>query len=251
MKTIYFKYFLFAALCVFPFGIFAQHHMKPFLQTDNMVLYHGSRSKKVVALTFDACPAYGPHSFDRNVYQTLIDSQVPATVFLSGKWIRTHAKEMEALAANPRIEFGNHSYSHPHLTSMPHDSILLELQKVQQIMKNTYHRTAKLFRAPYAELNDDVVRSADSLGLTTVQFDVVSGDPDTLITKNRLVPFVVHSARNGSIIIMHINGRGWHTAEALPDIIAGLRKRGFRFVNVSELLPLRSVSKPEPVPGEQ
>ena len=35
---------------------------------------------------------------------------------------------------------------------------------------------------------------------------------------------------------MHINGRGWHTAEALPAIIEGLHKRGFRFATVGELL---------------
>jgi peptidoglycan/xylan/chitin deacetylase (PgdA/CDA1 family) len=43
---------------------------------------------------------------------------------------------------------------------------------------------------------------------------------------------------------MHINGRGWHTAEALPDIILALRKRGFRLVTVGELLRDRaSVNK--------
>ena len=43
-------------------------------------------------------------------------------------------------------------------------------------------------------------------------------------------------AKGGSIIVMHINQRGWHTAEALPEIITRLRKRGFTFVTVSELL---------------
>jgi peptidoglycan/xylan/chitin deacetylase (PgdA/CDA1 family) len=47
---------------------------------------------------------------------------------------------------------------------------------------------------------------------------------------------VQRGARNGSIIIMHANGRGWHTAEALPQIIAFLRGRGFELVTVSELL---------------
>ena len=43
-------------------------------------------------------------------------------------------------------------------------------------------------------------------------------------------------ARSGSIIVMHINRRGWHTAEALPDIISIMHKRGFTFVKVGELL---------------
>jgi peptidoglycan/xylan/chitin deacetylase (PgdA/CDA1 family) len=47
-------------------------------------------------------------------------------------------------------------------------------------------------------------------------------------------------ARNGSIVVMHINGRGWHTAEALPAIISRLRERGFTFVTVSEMLENKS-----------
>ena len=43
-------------------------------------------------------------------------------------------------------------------------------------------------------------------------------------------------ARPGSIIIAHANGRGYHTAEALPRAIAGLKAKGYEFVTVSELL---------------
>ena len=43
-------------------------------------------------------------------------------------------------------------------------------------------------------------------------------------------------AKNGSIVVMHINGNGRHTAEALPRIVKRLRKRGFELVTVSEML---------------
>lgn len=226
----------FTATAFLPAKTHPQSCAKLASQDSALVFFHGSRSQKAIALTFDACPAYGPYSFDRKVFHTLVDSQVPATIFLSGKWIRTHKKEMEELAAVPLFEFGNHSYSHHHMANMPADSIVLELQKVQHLLSTIYHKTAKVFRAPYGELSDGLVYSVHSSGLTTVQFDLASGDPDTSITKDRLIRYVVRSARNGSIIVMHINGRGWHTAEALPAIIKGLRKRGFRLVTVGELL---------------
>jgi peptidoglycan/xylan/chitin deacetylase (PgdA/CDA1 family) len=47
---------------------------------------------------------------------------------------------------------------------------------------------------------------------------------------------VTRRCRPGSIIIMHVNGRGWHTAEALPEILRRLRAKGYRFVTVSQLL---------------
>ena len=217
-------------------GTFPIIHTKLTLQDSSLVFFHGRRSQKNIALTFDACPAYGPLSFDRKVYQTLTDSQVPATIFLSGKWIRTHTKETEELAANPLIELGNHSYSHHHMASMSPDSILSEIQKVQTTLFKVYQKSAKVFRAPYGELSGELVQTVRSMGLTAVQFDLASGDPDTSISKERLVRYVVRSARNGSIIVMHINGRGRHTAEALPEIIRGLHKRGFRLVTIAELM---------------
>jgi peptidoglycan/xylan/chitin deacetylase (PgdA/CDA1 family) len=48
-------------------------------------------------------------------------------------------------------------------------------------------------------------------------------------------------ARGGSIIVMHVNTRGWHTAEALPEIIANLRKKGYSFVTVSRLIARRKL----------
>jgi peptidoglycan/xylan/chitin deacetylase (PgdA/CDA1 family) len=77
---------------------------------------------------------------------------------------------------------------------------------------------------------------AHNIGFTTVMYDLASGDPDTTISLERLIRYVVTSSRNGSIIVMHVNGRGWHTSEALPYIIQALRAKGFIFLKVSELI---------------
>ena len=81
-------------------------------------------------------------------------------------------------------------------------------------------------------------------GLTPVQYSLASGDPDETFTKAVLVPWVVGSARPGSIVVMHINGNGHHTAEALPEVVAQLRAKGYELVTVSELM--RSGEKPPP-----
>jgi peptidoglycan/xylan/chitin deacetylase (PgdA/CDA1 family) len=67
-------------------------------------------------------------------------------------------------------------------------------------------------------------------------YDLASGDPDSTISKARRIRYVATGTRNGSIIVMHVNGRGWHTSEALPKIIQALRAKGFIFSKVSELL---------------
>jgi peptidoglycan-N-acetylglucosamine deacetylase len=198
--------------------------------------YHGSRHEKTLALTFDACPSSTNGGFDQRVVQTLIDSNVSATFFLSGLWVTKHPKNARWLASIPSFELGNHSYSHPHMTELTRGKVVEELTKTQKLMTKTTGVVPKLFRPPYVEINDSLIDVADSLGLQVVMFDLASGDPDTNITVRSLVRYVTSSAKNGSIIVMHVNGRGRHTAEALPSIIAGLKQRGFRFVKVSQLM---------------
>ena len=74
-------------------------------------------------------------------------------------------------------------------------------------------------------------------------FDFPSGDPDKRITKERLIAWVLAKARPGSIVVMHMNRHGWHTAEALPEIIQGLRERGFVLSTVGGLVEADAAAK--------
>jgi peptidoglycan/xylan/chitin deacetylase (PgdA/CDA1 family) len=218
--------------------------MRP-IQADAQALFHGSRHEKKIALTFDACPSSTHGGFDAHIVQTLVDSGVPATFFLSGKWIIKHRNEVKRLVLLPGFELGNHSYSHPHCMAISDDSIRHELERTQSLLKSLVGNSPKLFRPPYGETDQRVENIAQEIGLITVMYDLASGDPDSTISRERLIHYVVTGARNGSIIVMHVNGRGWHTSEALPEIIQALRARGFIFSKVSELFRAHNgVGKP-------
>jgi peptidoglycan/xylan/chitin deacetylase (PgdA/CDA1 family) len=207
--------------------------LRPFHQ---IVFSHGSRTIKEVALTFDACATRQPSGYDERVTQILLETQTPATIFLGGKWMEEHPEQTKLLESTPLFELGNHSYLHPHMREASDERIRKELCRTQDVMYAMTGRQPTLFRPPYGEHDDRIVRIAAAMGLTTVEYDLPSGDPSPEATKEKLIEYVTTMARSGSIIVMHINGRGWHTAEALPDIIARLRKRGFVFVTVTQLL---------------
>jgi peptidoglycan/xylan/chitin deacetylase (PgdA/CDA1 family) len=195
----------------------------------------------LISLTFDACPHAGPAGYDAAITSVLVDSAVPATIFMSGQWVEQHPAQARLLSANPLFEIGNHAYSHPHMTRIRSDVVREELVKTEQILKLYQIEHVPLYRPPFGETSPAVDSIVSACGLTTVMYDIASGDPDSSFHRNRLTRSVVGSAKNGSIVVLHINGRGWHTAEALPLIIAELRSRGFRFVKASELL--RSAKK--------
>ncbi len=205
------------------------------------VVTHGSRRKKRVALTFDACSTQGPSQFDAKVIRTLIDMKVPATLFLGGKWMEEHPDETQELARYPQFELANHTYLHPHLPRESDARVREELARTQDMLYTLTGRRTTLFRAPYGEVDARTARLGAEAGMIAIQYDLASGDPDRRISAKRLIEHVSGRARNGSIVVMHMNGRGWKTAEALPRIVLRLRKKGYKLVTVSELLGRPSV----------
>jgi peptidoglycan-N-acetylglucosamine deacetylase len=198
-----------------------------------------------VALTFDACPSAIRGGYDDRIVQTLLETGTSATFFLSGQWAQKHPDATAILARQPAFVIGTHGYRHDQLRRHSNSEIANDLRTGKRVLERMIGRRITLFRPPYAEGDRRIARIADSLGLTTVLFDIASGDPDTAITARRLADYVSTSARNGSIVIMHVNGRGWHTAEALPEIIHRLRQRGFTMVTVPALLDERASAPPK------
>ena len=201
------------------------------------VVANGLRSEKRIALTFDACSVRKvANPFDERIVRILEQTQTPATLFLGGKWARRQFTSLRQMAQNPLFEMANHSFNHPHLTRATETAIRAELLQAQTEIFAATGRLPTLFRPPYGEYDEKLVRVAASVGLTTVEYDLPSGDPDDHATKDRLVRYVLLKARPGSIVVMHMNHPKFHTAEALPDIIRGLRARGYTLVTVGELI---------------
>jgi len=196
----------------------------------------GETREPQVAITFDACATrQGWYGFDRDVFEILKRERVPATVFVSGRWVDTHPEAMADMANDPLIEFGDHSYDHPHMTQLSSARVIEEIDQTEAAL-GRYGRRSVAFRPPFGEWDRHLLAVVGGRQLPTVTWDVVSGDPSAKATTAGMIRAVVAQARPGSIIVFHINGRGWKTHEALPAILQALRERGFRFVQISELL---------------
>ncbi|TMA29674.1 MAG: hypothetical protein E6J78_01265 [Deltaproteobacteria bacterium] len=201
------------------------------------VLTRPESAGRRVALTFDACSTLDRSFYDDRITRALVGTRTPATLFISGRWAETHLRQMRVLSEIPLFEIANHSYIHPHMTEVPPERQREELLWTQQILFSLTGKLPRFFRPPYGEVDGELAQVAAQNGLRTVEYDFPSGDPDKHSTRERLVAWVLAKARPGSIVVMHMNRRGWHTAEALPDIIAGLRAKGFVLSQVGEMVP--------------
>lgn len=129
-----------------------------------------------------------------------------------------------------------HGYEHLHASDLDEQEITSEIERNQSTIAKIGYKPEPYFRPPYGDCPPKLVAVAEKLGVQVVMWDVESGDPNPRNTTPRLEQRVLSLARNGSIVVMHVNDGGVWTAQALPAIVAGLRERGFAFVSVSQLL---------------
>jgi peptidoglycan/xylan/chitin deacetylase (PgdA/CDA1 family) len=212
--------------------------------------------KNLIALTFDLCEqADDITGYDRGIVNYLRDNQIAATFFAGGKWMRSHPQRAMQLMADPHFEIGNHGWTHGNLrvltgqkmqeqivwTQAQYAKLRGELQQraqqasLQADMQQIPKQPATL-RFPYGTCSPESLAATNALGLDAVQWDVVSGDAAPRMTAKTLARGVIANTRPGSIIVFHANGRGHGTADALPDIVAALRAKGYGFATVSQLL---------------
>ncbi len=203
---------------------------------EQLVVDHGPRNSKKIALTFDACPTGKPDEYDDKVIDVLIREKVPATLFMSGRWVEKNSEKAKLLASLPQFEIAAHSFYHPHMMEKDDVRDIRELSRTQAVIRKVTGKTARYFRPPFGEVDERVAKLASSAGLVTIQYDIPSGDPDPGLSPQRITRSILRDAKGGSIIVFHMNKNGVHTAELLPEVIAGLRKKGFSLVTVGELL---------------
>ena len=207
---------------------------------------HGRRDENLIALTFDACTTHGATQYDARITRTLLETGTPATIFMGGRWALKEADHVRFLASFPQFELGNHTWSHPHLRQVDEARIREELQLTQAALFQLTGRIPKLFRAPFVETDARVIRIAGELGLTTIQNDLASGDPDSSVPARELRAWVRRQATPGAIVVFHMNHLSFRTAEALPGIIQDLKARGFTFVTIGTLLKRSVPAKIQP-----
>jgi peptidoglycan/xylan/chitin deacetylase (PgdA/CDA1 family) len=216
---------------------------------------------KLVALTFDLCEQPDEIAgYQGGIVDFLRDNDVKATFFTGGKWLLSHRARAQQLMADPRFELGNHTWEHRDLRILAGAALKDEVARAQAafeavragldeefaphctvpgggtLAERAVPQRLSLFRFPFGACDAKSLAAVGELGLTAIQWDVSAGDPTPAQSAKQMVAGVVAAVRPGSIVLFHANGRGWHTEEALPAIVAQLKAKGFQFVTVSELM---------------
>lgn len=201
------------------------------------VIKAGPPSCPAVALTYDLCPVRTASGFDRELIDFLIANKIPATFFMSGRWMNKHDAEVKELLAVPFFEIGTHGEVHAHLPMHEMEEQQREILGPVRVLKTKYGRSATLFRPPYGEYNDQTVEAVKDLGLRFILWNIESGDPDPTLSAEVILTRVQQRMKPGSVIVLHANGKGKHTREVTETLATTLLSaKGLTPMTVSDLL---------------
>ena len=207
------------------------------IRTNGQVITHINTEKKVIALTFDGCENRHASYLDCGIVDYLVKNKIPATFFLTGRFAYRNREDLRKIKSYSFFEFENHSLNHTqHMEKLPAAKFYKDIDKNQKMIKWITGRTPKYFRFPAGNYDEKSLAAIQGLGLKVVHWTFASGDPDKNISGDMLEKEIDSTARPGDILIFHVNGRGVHTAEALPKFIEDLKKEGYTFITVDQLV---------------
>jgi polysaccharide deacetylase family sporulation protein PdaB len=187
------------------------------------------RGDNKIAVTFDC--AWGNSNTDE-LLKILSDAGAKATFFVTGEFAAAYPEDVKKIAAAGH-EVANHSDAYPHVKGMNLADLIADTKTAATKITAVAGSAPKLYRSPYGEYDNNTVTTVEGMGYDMIQYSVDSMDwkePDVAtIAKN-----VVDKTKSGSIILFHNDLA--NTTAALPGILTDLKKKGFEFVKVSDLI---------------
>lgn len=199
------------------------------------------RGRRSLALTFDACG--GPHgsAVDHQLLDLLRDAQVPATLFLNERWIRSNPAVTADLASDPLFRLENHGTLHVPLSltgrsaygiagTTSSAAVAEEIESNRRYLLDSAGVHSTWFRSGTAHYDDVAVDIAHSLGVRLAGF-TVNADAGATAT-SAAVTYQLTNAPDGAIALAHMNQPAGGTASGVRSALAPLRDQGTLFVHL-------------------
>ena len=198
---------------------------------------------KSVVITLDACGWGLGSGYDERLIEFLVQENVPATLFISGKWIEDNPETFAYLAGQDNFEIENHGYQHKPLsvdgreqygiagTASPgevYDEIVNNAVRIYELTG----KRPRFFRTGTAYYDEVAVRIARELGVGIAGF-TIAGDAGATLSAEEILS-LCRSPEPGSIFLFHMNHPESGTADGIRLLVPELRQSGYNFVLLSD-----------------
>ena len=192
-------------------------------------IYNVDTEKQRISITINC--AWNADDINK-ILETLDKCNVKVTFFMVGEWIDKYPEYVKKISEKGH-EIANHSDKHLHVNDLSYEQNVEEILKASEKIKKITGKETKLYRCPYGEYNDTVIKAATDNGYKVIQWSIDTLDYQGLDV-SQMWDRINKDLKNGSIILMH-NGTD-NTANSLETIIKNIQKEGYNIVKVSELI---------------
>lgn len=202
-----------------------------------LVLAPGERA---VALTLDACGG----DVDSDLVDALVENRVPATIFVTRRWLVKHPQAVKRLAAHPQLfAIENHGENHLAPVIGPGVSVYgVPGVADKAALRREVDGGAKAivaaglpkpawFRGATARYDRESMEEIRAMGYRVAGFSV-NGDAGATLSR-QVVAARLGKAGPGDIVLLHLNKPASQSAEGFRDALPGMLARGIRFVTLS------------------
>lgn len=189
-----------------------------------------SIERPTIALTFDD----GPSKYTKEIVKLLEKYETNATFFVLGNKVKNYNETLQFVLEHGN-EIGNHSYNHKQLTRLSLNELKEQVEKTNNIVKDTLNYDIRLLRPTYGAINDTLKNN--------INMEIVLWNVDTLDWKLKNSKVIAKKAlsdiKDGKIVLMHDIYKS--TLGALKIILPELHKQGYQIVTVSELKEIQKL----------
>lgn len=198
------------------------------------------RNRPQVAITLDACMG----KTDMRILSVLIAEEIPATIFVTARWLRSNPEVVSVLRQHPDLfEIENHGENHVPAVDVPMSiygiaaagsaaAVEQEVAGGSAAIQAAGFPRPVWFRGSTAKYDVSAIRQIRAMGYRVAGYSL-NGDGGSLLGA-ALSEKKIAAAKDGDVIIAHVNQPGHAAGEGVARALTSLKRRGVRFVRLSE-----------------
>ena len=188
-------------------------------------------NKKLIAFTFDDGPSY---IGTNKLLDNLDKYNARVTFFVLGSRVENY-KDTLTKAYKMGNTIGNHTYSHSNLLKLDNYSVMDEIKKTNETIKNITGSEAIYLRPPYGNINSDIKNISN---MYTILWDLDTEDWKNK-DKDRIADYIVSNAHDGAIVLLH----DLYETSVDGALLAmeRLEKEGYAFVTIDEMIKIKDI----------
>ena len=216
-------------LFVMAFMMTSNETIQTAASTKELPIYNVQTEEKKVAFTMNC--AWEADDID-SILETLSKHNIHITFFMVGDFIDKYPEAVKKISDSGH-EIANHSDTHPHVNNLSLEKNIEEIQNCSKKVEQITGKKTLLYRGPYGEYNDTVIKAAKSQNHTCIQWNIDTLDYSGL-TGEEMLKRIENKLTQGSIILSHSGTK--NTANSLDMILSNIEQKGYKVVTVSELI---------------